>query len=230
MTRLNNDYDHWHTVRAIEDDTTASWHVFVKNSLRKRDVDGANVLEIGCGRGGFSNYLVNLPNPPRNLFACDYSLSAIEIGKQKYTDKQIKWRQEDIMAMTFDDDSFETAISCETIEHVPNPKKAICELYRVTKPGGRVLLTCPNYFNLFGIWCLYRWLIRKPYTEGGQPYVNYILMPRIYWWILSAGFKLERFSSLDIIVPARIPRHYYNNGTPWWLRIFGHRTFYILRK
>jgi ubiquinone/menaquinone biosynthesis C-methylase UbiE len=225
-SRIN--YNSWHRQHATEDDITTSWHTFVKKSLIRHDVEGKIVLEIGCGRGGFSNYLATLA--PTQVFACDYSASAIEIAKQKYTHELITWKQENIMSLGFKDETFDAAISCETIEHVPDAEKAIQELYRVIKPGGRLFLTCPNYFNLFGVWCAYRWMIGKPFTEGGQPFVNYVLMPNVYRWIRSAGFKVEHFSSSELILPARTPKHFYDHGTPWWFRIFGSRTFYILNK
>lgn len=230
MGTSKSNYNSWHQVHEEEDDITASWHKYVKSNLRPADLNNTNILEIGCGRGGFSDYLTKLEQKPLNINACDYSEAALEIARKKYFHNTITWRKEDIMNMSFASNHFDTAISCETIEHVPKPAKAIQELYRVLKPGGKLLLTCPSYFNLFGIYCIYRWLIGKPFTEGGQPYVNYILMPRVYFWIRSVGFKVEKFSSAEIIIPARIPKHFYDYGAPWFLKPFGHRTFYCLRK
>lgn len=230
MPESNNDYNNWHQHHSSDDDITTSWHQFVKTNLQQGDVDQKQILEIGCGRGGFSHYLATLPYKPAQLFACDYSEAALDIARAKYGKNEITWKQENIMALSFPDQSFDTAISCETIEHVPHPDKAIQEIYRVLKPGGRLLLTCPSYFNPFGIWCVYRWMIGKPFTEGGQPYVNYILMPRVYWWLKSTGFTVEKFKTSEFIIPARVPKHFYDEATPWWLRIFGHRTCYIVRK
>ncbi len=223
-------YNLWHAGQELEDDISAPWHKFVKNNLQNEDSKDKTILEIGCGRGGFSNYLARIPHKPSRIYACDYSETAIEIAKNKYNAKTIIWEQQDIMNMNFDIASFDVVISCETIEHIPNPALAIKELHRVLKPGGKLLLTCPNYFNLFGIWCIYRWLIGKPYTEGGQPYVNYILFPYVYFLIKRIGFKVENVSSSELILPARVPRHYFMNRTPWFLKPFGYRTYYVLRK
>jgi len=230
MAESKVDYDTWHQEHTLEDDISNSWHTFVKTNLKSNDIKQRRILEIGCGRGGFSNYLAHYTDLPSQIMACDYSTSALDIAQRNYANERISWKQEDIMALSFSDHFFDTAISCETIEHVSDPAKAILELYRVLKPGGRLLLTCPNYFNPFGIWCIYRWLIGKPFTEGGQPYVNYILMPSVYRWIKTAGFKVEKFVSTEFVIPARIPKHFYDHGTPWWLRIFGSRTFYVLSK
>jgi ubiquinone/menaquinone biosynthesis C-methylase UbiE len=225
-----NRYDQWHTLHQVEDDISPAWYQFVLNALHPSDLTQKKILEIGCGRGGFSNHLANLPGAPQQIVASDFSASALAIASEKYSHSKIFWKKEDIMNLSFESNSFDTVISCETIEHVPHPSKALRELFRVLKPGGRLFLTCPSYFNLFGIWCLYRSVIGKPFTEGGQPYVNYILMPQVYLWIMRAGFRVEKFHSTEIIIPARIPKHFYFTGVPRMLKIFGSRTFYILSK
>jgi ubiquinone/menaquinone biosynthesis C-methylase UbiE len=226
----NTDYDCWHRGHSLEDDIATPWHDFVKNNLTDAEIEGKRVLEIGCGRGGFSNYLAHKPAPPERVYGCDYSESALAIARQKYDSVRITWKAEDIMALSFEDNFFDIAVSCETIEHVPHSAKALSELFRVLKPGGKLVLTCPNYFNPFGIWCLYRWIIGKPFTEGGQPYVNYLQMPLVYWWLKKAGFRVGKFTSTDLTIPARVPKHYYLDKMPFLIKPVGHRTFYTAFK
>jgi 2-polyprenyl-3-methyl-5-hydroxy-6-metoxy-1,4-benzoquinol methylase len=227
----DQDYDTWHQCHEIDDDINTPWHRFVTGHYDvEQDIAGKTILEIGCGRGGFSNHLARLVPSPRRIFACDFSESALRMGENRYGHPAITWKKEDIMALSFSDNSFDTAISCETIEHVPDSKQALNELYRVIKPGGTLFLTCPNYFNLFGIWCIYRWMIGKPFTEGGQPYVHYLLAANVRRWFRHAGFKMEKCLSSEIIIPARVPRHFYKDKAPSWLNYFGFRTFYVLKK
>jgi 2-polyprenyl-3-methyl-5-hydroxy-6-metoxy-1,4-benzoquinol methylase len=232
ITQDNVDYNNWHASHSIDDDTNTPWHSFIKEKLNKIGLDKKIVLEIGCGRGGFSNYLATVFPHVTKIFASDYSSEALRIANEKYSDHNqlITWRQEDIMALTYKDQAFDVIISCETIEHVPHPAKAIRELYRVLKPGGILLLTCPNYFNPFGIWCFYRWLIGKPFTEGGQPYVNYLQMPVIYYSLKATGYKIVEWHTSEIIIPARVPKHLWNKRTPVALQPFGYRTYYQLKK
>jgi len=227
----SNEYNDWHSSHVEDNDISTPWHNFVKERLTPADVEHKVVLEIGCGRGGFSNYLFQRYPLIGKLFACDYSLAALEIGKSKASSlDKIVWKQEDAQRLSFNANTFDTIISCETIEHLPEPRKALAEMHRVLKPGGRFILTCPNYFNLFGIWCLYRKIIGKPYTEGGQPYVNYIQLPSVYIKIKSLGFKIEHFHSSEFVIPARVPKTFYSFKNPPLLKYFGSRTFYSLTK
>lgn len=225
-----SNYNEWHLTHTLDDDINTPWHGFVISKIVAEDIADKTILEIGCGRGGFSKYLASNSPSPKKIVAADFSESALTIASLKNQHSNIDWKQEDIMKLSFGDNFFDTVISCETIEHVPNPKMAIQELYRVLKPGGKLILTCPNYFNLFGIWCWYRWLIGKPFTEGGQPYVNYILFPQIYFWVVRSGFKVDYFQSGEITIPARVPKHFWVQKSPYWLKPFGHRTFYVLLK
>ncbi len=224
-----NKYDSWHEDRVGDDDLDTAWYNFVLSRLELLDLNAKRVLEIGCGRGSFASHIENKFPQIDELVACDFSLNALEIAKSRSTNK-ISWMKEDIMNMTFQADSFDVIISCETIEHIKNPKKALEELNRVLKPGGYLILTCPNYFNFFGIWCLYRSIIRKPYTEGGQPYVNYILIPTVLIKLRKLKFKFVHFHTSELVIPWFVPKHFWNKKLPRIIKILGFRTFYLLKK
>lgn len=49
----------------------------------------------------------------------------------------------DITAMTFEDESFDAIVCNHVLEHIPDDKKAMKELYRVLKPGGWASLQVP---------------------------------------------------------------------------------------
>lgn len=225
-----SNYNQWHRQHSTEDDHSAPWHLFVKEQIKLMKLDNYVILDIACGRGGLSNYLALNNQSIQKIEAADYSHSAVAISKNKYPSNKIEWSQQDIMAIKFPDCYFDLIISCETIEHVDSPRKALHELYRVLKPGGTLLLTCPNYFNLFGIWCMYRWIIGKPFTEGGQPYVNYILFPFVFYWLKRLGFSVAHVRSSEITIPARVPIHFWQEKSPLPLTPFGYRTYYILKK
>jgi Methyltransferase domain len=52
-------------------------------------------------------------------------------------------RNENLCALTFRDESFDTLISLDVLEHIPTYEQAFAECVRVLKPGGRMLWSVP---------------------------------------------------------------------------------------
>ena len=57
----------------------------------------------------------------------------------------------DIRQIPSADSSFDLVLATDVIEHVDDDVSAICELERVLKPGGRVLITVPAFRSLWGL-------------------------------------------------------------------------------
>ena len=67
-----------------------------------------------------------------------------------------------IQDIPVEDAAFDIVISCETIEHVVDPLRALREVCRVLRPGGRLLLTTPNYLGPMGLYRAYLRAARPP--------------------------------------------------------------------
>ena len=52
-------------------------------------------------------------------------------------------RHEDLQALSFDDDTFDVVTSSHVLEHVAEPAHAFSELFRVVRPGGRLIFSIP---------------------------------------------------------------------------------------
>jgi SAM-dependent methyltransferase len=125
---------------------------------------GGLVLENGCGVG---MYVAKLTELGSSVIGLEYDLErAIEAGIN--SDKIINAAGEFIPlpASTFD-----LILSHEVIEHVQDDRAAICEMFRVLKPGGRAVIFCPNRgypYETHGIF----W--KGKYYFGNKLFVNYL--------------------------------------------------------
>ncbi|MCU0367223.1 MAG: class I SAM-dependent methyltransferase [Cyclobacteriaceae bacterium] len=99
-----------------------------------------NLLEVGCGEGRGIDWL--LPHI-ESYTAIDKILPVIEGLKKKYP--QGKFLSGNIPPLTdFEDNSFDSVVSFQVIEHIKNDALFLKEIYRVLKPGGVALITTPN--------------------------------------------------------------------------------------
>jgi len=189
---LRTEYDAWHQWRydanPAYDDASTPWYELVQEYMG--DVSGLRVLEVACGRGGFVR---RLSGAHARVIGCDFSISALRAGKMKLTDckgeSQALLIQGDAQQLPFGDASFDIVVSCETIEHLPKVIAATSEMYRVTRPGGRLFLTTPNYLNFIGLYELY-FMLRHPRHKDDQPFDRRQWFPQVHRWVKAAGWKI----------------------------------------
>lgn len=199
-------YDDWHAAKSEQDErptATAPWHLMAEPHLG--NVSGLRVLEIGCGRGAFSELLAQRG---ALVVAADFS----PVGVNETADRLRPYanataRVADIQQIPYPPDSFDLVVSLETLEHVPDPDLGLRELVRVCKPGGRLIVTGPNYLNLVGLLRIYLRLRGRPYTECGQPINKPLVFPVRVWKLRRHGCRVLHTQGQQHLLPLRrMPR------------------------
>ena len=118
----------------------------------------------GCGIGSYLSRLATLENQTVGL---DIEFERTLESAQK-TPRVICGAGE---YLPFQADTFDLVLSHEVLEHVQDDRKAVSEIVRTLKPGGRLVLFCPNRgypFETHGIY----W--RGHYHFGNIALVNYL--------------------------------------------------------
>lgn len=129
----------------------------------------ARVLENGCGVG---TYLGPLRRFTPAVHGLEYELDrAIQAGRTNPPSLVVCAAGEHL---PYPAASFDVILSNEVIEHVQDDRAAVAEMVRALRPGGRLLLFCPNRWYPVEQHGLY-W--RGRYHFGNMPLVNYLPDP-----------------------------------------------------
>ena len=106
-----------------------------------------SVLDVGCGVGGSTRHIVSKYGCS---YGCGITLSPYQAkrageitsaeGAGIPKDAVVEFKVEDALNQPFEDASFDLVWSLESGEHMPDKEKFVGELYRVLKPGGRVII------------------------------------------------------------------------------------------
>ena len=195
---LAAEYNDWH--QKVSDaspegqDAHSPWYKLVSEYLPS--VEGRRVLEMACGRGGFSRLLAARG---ARMFGADFSSTALQIargnsaGAESQPGARLQLAQADAQNLPYAASSFDIIVSCETIEHLPDPSAALREMARVARPGGKLFLTTPNYFNLMGLYYIYARARNRRATPGAdQPFDRVFLFPQIRALLRNAGWRIVR--------------------------------------
>ena len=161
---------------------------------------GERVLDVGCGSGVFANRLAELG---AQVTAVDSNAESVEYGARTFARDNLEFRRGLLDELNLPENSFDSAVCLEVIEHVwPAQTDALlADLRRVLRPGGRLLLTTPNYR---GLWPLVEWASDRfgdnaPMREGRH--VTFYHRARLRGQLESAGLAVEKMRTYCTFAP-----------------------------
>lgn len=202
MSENLRSYNEWHArvhgAESLNETLLQQWH---KDALTLAgDLAGLHVLEVGCGAGDFS---IHLAKEGANVVGADFSSTAVELAAAKAIAQKssAQFQVADAQRLPFADATFDMLVSCECLEHVPVPRVALAEMFRVLKPGGRLVLTTENYSNGMLIYWLMAWMQRKPFNSGAgvQPIEHFFLFWQVIAMMKRVGFTLRRMTGAHYV-------------------------------
>ena len=133
------------------------------------DLASARVLDDGCGIGA---YVERLRPLAREVWGLDFESERVAEAARRLGPERLLVAAAE--ALPFGDRSFDLVLSNEVIEHVADDRRAVAEMVRVLRPGGRAVLFCPNRWYPVEQHGIY-W--RGTYRFGNIPLVNYLPDP-----------------------------------------------------
>jgi SAM-dependent methyltransferase len=187
-------WDKW--VNSLGDNTWGNYYL----RRGQRDVislvnikEGMSILDIGCGTGWALGQAASLIDNKGSFYGVDLSAKMIERAKENFKAKEnfhfIKANAESI---PLDDNLFDFIICTNSFHHYFNPGKALKEMYRLLKTGGKVYILDPTA----DIWIVK--IIDKLVILLGHGHVKFYSTKEFQELIVGAGFIYEGHKTLRI--------------------------------
>ncbi len=138
---------------------------FIENARRTlliRLIDPKNeevIADIGCESGHIISELFKTSPKLKKVIGIDISRYALNAAKSLA--RQEGWINSSLFincnatSIHLPDNSVDTSISSNVLEHLILPQKGFDELIRITKPGGKIILNLPNERRIIKLKCLF---------------------------------------------------------------------------
>ena len=110
---------------------------------RCKDGRPRRILDLGCGTGTMLQYLARYGQAE----GIDADEGAVRFCHERGVHQV---QQVETMPLPFEDDTFDLVTALDVLEHIDDDRGTLRELYRITRPGGRIMLSVPAYRFLWG--------------------------------------------------------------------------------
>src|SRR6266498_4051562 len=160
-------------------------HKLMAKQLVEKIPANGKVLEIAPGPGYFCIELAKLGN--YHITGLDISKSFVEIARRNAAEAGLKidFREGNASNMPFKDNTFDFTFCQAAFKNFSEPVKAIAEMYRVLRPGGKAVIidlrrdasreTVDRYVDQMGLgkidqlmtrWTFHKMLLKSAYTSA----------------------------------------------------------------
>lgn len=151
------------------------------------DLARCRLLDAGCGTGHFSLRARELG---AQVVSLDLGPRLLRVARGKGLRRLMAG---DVTELPFATGAFDLVLSSECIEHTVSPRAAVTEMARVLRPGGRLVLSCPNRF--------WHWSCVVANRLGLRPYQGLENWPgwwQLAGWVEAAGVSVQRHQGLHL--------------------------------
>jgi ubiquinone/menaquinone biosynthesis C-methylase UbiE len=162
---------------------------------------GLDVLEIGVGMG--ADHVEWAKARPRSLTGIDLTPRAVEHTRTRLGIYGLAsdLRVADAERLPFADDSFDLIYSWGVLHHSPQTARAVDEVRRVLRPGGRARIMIYHTYSLTGymLWVRYALLAGRPFRSLSEIYRDHLESPGTKAYSTSeARAMFASFSRVDV--------------------------------
>ncbi len=110
-------------------------------------IAGKAVLDFGCNDGAIS--VRYLKEGASRVVGVDIDERALARARELHRDDRLMFVAGQVGTIPLEDQSIDSAVSCDVFEHVAQPVDILKELHRVLKPGGKMLIGTWSWWHPF---------------------------------------------------------------------------------
>ncbi|WP_349407570.1 demethylmenaquinone methyltransferase [Pseudalkalibacillus sp. SCS-8] len=114
-----------------------------KDTMKRMDVKkGASSLDVCCGTADWTLAMASAVGSEGKAYGLDFSKNMLEVGKRKVSEsgfENIELLHGNAMELPFPENSFDYVTIGFGLRNVPDLHQVLKEMYRVVKPGGKVV-------------------------------------------------------------------------------------------
>ena len=186
------------------------WHrgklLMIDQLIRPHLRAGARLLEIGCGAG---NLLLQAAVAGSYPVALDLSMQALTFVQSRLREAQASPESHSGFTCTqaigeslpFRENSFDCVLLSEVVEHLEAPQISVREAMRVLCPGGRLLVTTPNYRSF---WPIMEWAVDRTNMTpkmAGEQHISRFHPSSLKKMLIESGLRMEYAGSIYSLSP-----------------------------
>ena len=174
--KIYENYDHMNSIISFK--RHIKWRKDVMN--RMNVLEGSKALDVCCGTGDWSFSLAEAVGVSGEVVGLDFSKNMLSIAKKRNEEasyKNLSFVDGNAMELPFEDNYFDYVTIGFGLRNVPDYMQVLQEMYRVVKPGGRVVCletshpTLPVYKQLYYFYFRYIMpLFGKLFAKSYQEY------------------------------------------------------------
>ena len=152
---------------------------------------GERVLDIGTGPGFLAAEMADAAGPGGQIHCIDMSEPMLDMARRRCAGKpRVSFQPGSATDLPFGDATFDAAISVQVYEYIPDITKALSELYRVLRPGGRAVVVSTDWDAI--AWHASDSARMSRVLSAFEEHCTYTALPRtLAPKLRQAGFMLE---------------------------------------
>ncbi len=159
------------------------------SEIRKHIGYHAEILDIGCGPGFFSNEAVKVGHKVTGI---DISTTQLRVAQLRDKTNSVRYVYGDAYSIPFPRETFDVVMAMDLLEHVSDPQKVLFEASRVLRPGGLFFFHTFNRNPLSYLLVVkgIKWFVRNT-PPSLHVYKLFRKPAEVEEWIDNAGMDLK---------------------------------------